>query len=727
MENIKIGYVNKLPNSKQYKSGWIKDFNDKSFFLFYGIPTERLKLNELIVFKYNENIDKLNEFGKPRLDVVEVLEINYKEWLEKNISYVSKEEIQKLNKFNKGLNTKEKIIDIYPSGNLDVFFENGSKEEKLSLLHTLETALVRIDSENKYQQSICLISISEKYNLDKELTYRIYMKANAYYRYRLWLDNYVDYCNLNYLYRKLLEEKDKEIIESRLQFSLPEPKSEFEVYFKDIKNKIIENLSKTTTSLKIAMAWFTSYDIFEKLLELRNRNVSIDLIIINDLINNGGYCLNFNELIVKGGNLYLSEYPSLMHHKFCIIDDKILINGSYNWTYYAETINEENVLITKEKSIIKSFSAEFNRLIEKYPKVDEMPEAVPNKPEYDRSSFKHYITKELLIRANNKSGDEQIRLYHQAIRLAPNFPGNKEIKEKYKVQFDIINNQRTVDEVTKTIVGESEFIRVEESTKAIISTTVSQQQEMLQKNEISEPLKNVNQQITQTDTPKNQTASSRTIIIQNSQSVNKITTTSQSIQTSQSGYINTGILSQNFPKIDYDPLKCDNIILGIDNSGSMQNYYNSGLVNDIINKVISISLKYTPKGTIEVWTYNNQPSRVGEFSLSTLSSLKNIQAGGGTTVSNLVNKIQMGLSGKSLIIVLTDGEDNTIKNVRDCIANKSNSEFWQFIGLGSKFSSFAAVLNMNNMSFCSFDNIRSMTDKDIFQAMLSGYLKWMGR
>jgi phosphatidylserine/phosphatidylglycerophosphate/cardiolipin synthase-like enzyme len=34
-----------------------------------------------------------------------------------------------------------------------------------------------------------------------------------------------------------------------------------------------------------------------------------------------------------------------MHNKFCVINNKILINGFYNWTYYAEDRNRENVLI----------------------------------------------------------------------------------------------------------------------------------------------------------------------------------------------------------------------------------------------------------------------------------------------------------------------------------------------------------------------------------------------
>ena len=51
-----------------------------------------------------------------------------------------------------------------------------------------------------------------------------------------------------------------------------------------------------------------------------------------------------------------------MHHKFCVIDDSLAITGSYNWTYYAETRNVENIVISDNSDIVMLFSAEFQRL-----------------------------------------------------------------------------------------------------------------------------------------------------------------------------------------------------------------------------------------------------------------------------------------------------------------------------------------------------------------------------
>ena len=51
-----------------------------------------------------------------------------------------------------------------------------------------------------------------------------------------------------------------------------------------------------------------------------------------------------------------------MHHKFAISDNKLLLNGSYNWTKSASTENNENIAVTNDINLVKSFQKEFERL-----------------------------------------------------------------------------------------------------------------------------------------------------------------------------------------------------------------------------------------------------------------------------------------------------------------------------------------------------------------------------
>ena len=51
-----------------------------------------------------------------------------------------------------------------------------------------------------------------------------------------------------------------------------------------------------------------------------------------------------------------------MHNKFAVIDDHILITGSFNWTPTAERNNEENLLIIKDAPIIAKYRERFEYL-----------------------------------------------------------------------------------------------------------------------------------------------------------------------------------------------------------------------------------------------------------------------------------------------------------------------------------------------------------------------------
>ena len=132
--------------------------------------------------------------------------------------------------------------------------------------------------------------------------------------------------------------------------------------FSDIEKALITNIKKTENNLKIAVAWFTNPHLFVILVSLCKSGKSIELILADDIINFSNQLINFQELIDLGIEMRISKFPKLMHNKFCIIDDRLLISGSYNWTLRAEKNNHENVIISNELNLISQFSLEFNTL-----------------------------------------------------------------------------------------------------------------------------------------------------------------------------------------------------------------------------------------------------------------------------------------------------------------------------------------------------------------------------
>ena len=137
-------------------------------------------------------------------------------------------------------------------------------------------------------------------------------------------------------------------------------------YFSNIRKEIIANLSTAQSEIKIAMAWFTSAELFDELIKCCHKGVSVNLLLLDDAINWMYYAPDFNLLKDAGANVRIvSRDYGMLHHKFCVIDQQIIITGSYNWTYYAETRNIENVVVIDDRLLANCYLKEFDELIEK--------------------------------------------------------------------------------------------------------------------------------------------------------------------------------------------------------------------------------------------------------------------------------------------------------------------------------------------------------------------------
>ncbi len=135
------------------------------------------------------------------------------------------------------------------------------------------------------------------------------------------------------------------------------------VLFSGISHELIRSIDSAKQSVDVAMAWFTNDDLFNALLKCLRRGVKVRLLLLDDPINWNPYAPEFSKLEKWTGAFKV--YPredAFMHHKFCVIDNKLVVTGSYNWTYYAETRNLENVVFSENADVVKRYVEEFNRL-----------------------------------------------------------------------------------------------------------------------------------------------------------------------------------------------------------------------------------------------------------------------------------------------------------------------------------------------------------------------------
>ena len=135
--------------------------------------------------------------------------------------------------------------------------------------------------------------------------------------------------------------------------------SSVSVCFHEIASHISRHLSQAESSICIAVCWFSHQNIFDVLLNRLRAGVTVELVIEYDTQNIRPDGLDFQRFIESGGLLFGHLRSDLMHHKFSVIDNRILISGSFNWTYNT---NAENIMVTHDLSCIKAFQEEHQQL-----------------------------------------------------------------------------------------------------------------------------------------------------------------------------------------------------------------------------------------------------------------------------------------------------------------------------------------------------------------------------
>lgn len=165
--------------------------------------------------------------------------------------------------------------------------------------------------------------------------------------------------------RKEIQKLQKENKELRKKFIVFPQKNNAKVPIKffdeNIEGVIIKNIRDSKKELYIAVAWVTSNTIMDELGKAKRRGVEIIAIIDDNEKNNRSICKLRNAcnevksiVMSTGGNNY-------MHNKYCIIDNKKVIDGSYNWSNNAKH-NLEHVIIIESRNVAKMYKDSFNKI-----------------------------------------------------------------------------------------------------------------------------------------------------------------------------------------------------------------------------------------------------------------------------------------------------------------------------------------------------------------------------
>jgi phosphatidylserine/phosphatidylglycerophosphate/cardiolipin synthase-like enzyme len=109
---------------------------------------------------------------------------------------------------------------------------------------------------------------------------------------------------------------------------------------------IVREINDAKNLVQVQAYSFTSQSIARALVEARKRGLTVEVIL--DKSQQGEKYSAADFAINAGITTYVDSRHAIAHNKIMILDGKILITGSFNFTKAAEEVNAENLLIIRE-------------------------------------------------------------------------------------------------------------------------------------------------------------------------------------------------------------------------------------------------------------------------------------------------------------------------------------------------------------------------------------------
>ena len=139
---------------------------------------------------------------------------------------------------------------------------------------------------------------------------------------------------------------------------------------------ILREIEAAKQELLVAVYAFTSDDLAGALVQAKKRGVAVQVVVDREFDrtneNSKGKFLDAQKIPVRRVSGAIAPVgdkdPGLMHQKFAIVDRRIVLTGSYNWTYSADNRNDENLLLFRAASpLAEEYRKAFFRLWERKP------------------------------------------------------------------------------------------------------------------------------------------------------------------------------------------------------------------------------------------------------------------------------------------------------------------------------------------------------------------------
>ena len=128
--------------------------------------------------------------------------------------------------------------------------------------------------------------------------------------------------------------------------------------------ELIETLQGAKKSLDVCVFTMSCKELGDVLINAHSNGIPVRVITDNEQSMVSGS--QIERLRKRGVQVRTDNSAYFMHHKFAVVDEKTLVNGSLNWTLQGVCGNQENVVIETDPEVVLPFGRHFERLWNKY-------------------------------------------------------------------------------------------------------------------------------------------------------------------------------------------------------------------------------------------------------------------------------------------------------------------------------------------------------------------------
>lgn len=132
----------------------------------------------------------------------------------------------------------------------------------------------------------------------------------------------------------------------------------------DPRATIVRNIAAARKSILLQAYELTARPIVRALIQAHRRGVDVRAIVDRKQYEDRHYrydARRVRELRSAGIPVLINTTRGLMHDKVMIIDDRIVLTGSYNYTYRAENENDENLLIIHNRELAAKYTSHWRQ------------------------------------------------------------------------------------------------------------------------------------------------------------------------------------------------------------------------------------------------------------------------------------------------------------------------------------------------------------------------------